>query len=264
MDIVVCIKQVPDTTDVKIDQKTGTLIREGVPSIVNPDDKHATEEALRLKEQFGGKVTAISMGPPQADDALREVSAMGVDELILLSDRAFAGADTWATSYTLGQAVQKVGYDLVICGREAIDGDTAQIGPQMAEHLGLPQITYVRKVEVQGDKIVCERALEDGYEIVEAKLPALITVISDLNKPRYPSVRGIVDAYREKEVKVWGAADVSCDENCIGLTGSPTEVKKTFAPEPKGEGELLEGTVDEMARQLVVKLKETNVLRQVG
>ncbi|MCK4614965.1 MAG: electron transfer flavoprotein subunit beta/FixA family protein, partial [Thermoplasmata archaeon] len=155
MNIIVCIKQVPDTTDVKIDQKTGTLIREGVPSIVNPDDKHAVEEALKLREKFGGSVTALSMGPPQAEDALREVSAMGVDEMILLSDRSFAGADTWATSYTLGEAVKKIGFDLVICGREAIDGDTAQIGPQLAEHLRVPQITYVRKVEVGDGKILC-------------------------------------------------------------------------------------------------------------
>lgn len=261
MDIVVCIKQVPDTTDVKIDPKTGTLIREGVPSIVNPDDKHAIEEALRLREKFGGKVTALSMGPPQAEDALREASAMGVDEMVLLCDRAFAGADTWATSYTLGEAAKKIGYDLVICGREAIDGDTAQIGPQMAEHLGVPQITYVKKVEVGDGKIICERALEDGYERIEASLPALITVISDLNKPRYPSVRGIVEAYREKEVKTWTAEDICADKACIGLDGSPTTVKRTFAPEPKGESEVLEGGTAEVCQQLVARLKDKNVLR---
>ncbi|KYK26804.1 MAG: electron transfer flavoprotein subunit beta [Candidatus Proteinoplasmatales archaeon SG8-5] len=261
MNIVVCIKQVPDTTDVKIDPKTGTLIREGVPSIVNPDDKHAIEEALRLKEKFGGKVTAVSMGPPQAEDALREASAMGVDEMILLCDRAFAGADTWATSYALGTAVRKLGFDLVICGREAIDGDTAQIGPQMAEHLGVPQITYVRNVEMGDGKIICERALEDGYERIEANLPALITVIADLNKPRYPSVRGIVEAYREKEVKVWTAGDINADPQCIGLEGSPTEVQRTFAPEPKGEGEMLEGSTEEVCSQLVSRLKDKNVLR---
>ncbi len=261
MDIIVCIKQVPDTTDVKIDQKTGTLIREGVPSIVNPDDKHAIEEALVLREKYGGKVTALSMGPPQAEDALREVSAMGVDEMVLLCDRAFAGADTWATSYTLGEAAKKLGFDLVICGREAIDGDTAQIGPQMAEHLGVPQITYVRSVKLDGGKIICERALEDGYERLEADLPALITVISDLNKPRYPSIRGIVEAYREREVQTWTAADIGADAACIGLDGSPTSVKKSFAPEPKGEGEMLEGNVNEVCQQLVTKLKDKNVLR---
>ena len=261
MNIIVCIKQVPDTTDVKIDQKTGTLIREGVPSIVNPDDKHAVEEALRLKEKFGGKVTALCMGPPQADDALREVSAMGVDDLILLSDRAFAGADTWATSYALGEAIKKIEYDLVICGREAIDGDTAQIGPQLAGCLDIPQITYVKKVEIGDGKILCERALEDGYEKIEASLPALITVIGDLNKPRYPSVGGIVTAYREREVKVWNAEFIGADPELLGLKGSPTEVRKTFAPEPKGDGEILEGSTDEVAKQLVTKLVEKNILR---
>jgi electron transfer flavoprotein beta subunit len=261
MNIVVCIKQVPDTTDVKIDKKTGTLIREGVPSIINPDDKHAIEEALVLREKFGGKVTCLSMGPPQAEDALREASAMGVDEMVLLCDRAFAGADTWATSYTLGEAVKKIGYDLVICGREAIDGDTAQIGPQMAEHLGVPQVTYVRKVHVDGKKLTCERALEDGYEKVETHLPALITVISDLNKPRYPTIRGIVEAYREKKVNIWTLKDLPIDPNSIGLNGSPTNVKRTFAPEPKGKGEILKGGTQEMCHQLVTKLKDKNVLR---
>jgi electron transfer flavoprotein alpha/beta subunit len=261
MNIIVCVKQVPDTTDVKIDPKTGTLIREGVPSIVNPDDKHALEEALRLKEKLGGKVTVLSMGPPQAEDALRECSAMGADDMVLLCDRAFAGADTWATSYTLGEAAKKIGYDLIICGREAIDGDTAQIGPQMAEHLHVPQITYVRKVEVHNGKITCERALEDGYERLEAKLPALITVIADINKPRYPSVRGIVEAYREKKVTVWKASDICADGTCIGLDGSPTNVKRSFAPEPKGKGEILKGNAKDMSKQLVTKLKEKNVLR---
>ena len=206
MNIVVLIKQVPDTTDVKIDPKTGTLIREGVPSIINPDDKHAIEEALQLKEKFGGKVTVISMGPPQAVDALRESKAMGVDDNILLSDRAFAGADTWATSYTLAAAIKKVGeYDIIICGRQAIDGDTAQVGPQVAECLDLPQITYVRKIDIEGKKLTAERALEDGFERIETQLPALITVIKDLNKPRYPSVRGIVEACREAEYPVWTA-----------------------------------------------------------
>jgi len=262
MKMIVCIKQVPDTTDVKIDSKTGTLIREGVPSIINPDDKHAIEEALRLKEKFGGDVTVISMGPPQADDALREALAMGVDEAILLSDRAFAGADTLATSYTLATAIKKIGdYDIIICGRQAIDGDTAQIGPQMAEYLGVPQVTYVRNVEIKGKKLMVERTLEDGYEKIETSLPALITVIKDLNKPRYPSVGGIVEAYREREVKVWTAKDVDADLSKIGLEGSPTQVKRTFAPEPKGEGEIISGTVEEAAKTLVQKLRDKNVIR---
>lgn len=262
MDIIVCIKQVPDTTDVKIDPKTGTLKREGVPSIINPDDKHAIEAGLSLRDEHGGKVTVLSMGPPQADDALREALAMGVDEAILLSDRAFAGADTLATSYTLGRAIEKIRkFDLVICGRQAIDGDTAQIGPQLAEYLGIPQVTYVRNIKVKGRKLRVERALEDGYEVIETKMPALLTVIKDLNTPRYPTMIGIVDAYRTREVKVWGARDIDPDFSRLGLIGSPTQVKRTFAPEPKGEGEIIEGTKDEVAKKLLEKLKEKNVLR---
>jgi electron transfer flavoprotein beta subunit len=264
MDTIVCIKQVPDTTDVKIDPKTGTLIREGVPSIINPEDKNAIETALSLKEQHGGKVTVMTMGPPQADEALRESLAMGVDEVILLTDRAFAGADTLATSYTLGRGVQTIGkYDLIICGRQAIDGDTAQIGPQLAGYLGLPQITYVRKVvEVKGKKIVVERALEDGFEKIEANLPALITVTKDINKPRYPSIKGIVEAWRERNVKNWTVKDVNADSNQIGMIGSPTQVKRTFSPEPKGKGEVLKGTTDETVKALVKKLKEKNVIQR--
>lgn len=262
MQIVVCIKQVPDTTDVKIDPKTGTLIREGVPSIVNPDDKHAIELGLQLREKFGGKVVVVSMGPPQTDDALRECYAMGVDECILLSDRAFAGADTWATAYTLAIAIQKIGYDLVICGRQAIDGDTAQIGPQVAEQLKIPQITYVKKVDIEDKKVVVERALEDGYEKIETTLPCLLTVLKDLNKPRYATIGGIVSAYRERKVIVWTAKDIPVEQKFIGMSGSPTQVKKTFAPEPKGRGILLTGKSEEVVRQLVAKFKEKNVLRK--
>ena len=261
MNIVVLIKQVPDTTDVKIDQKKGTLIREGVPSIINPDDKHAIEEALKLKEKFGGKVTVLSMGPPQALDALRESKAMGCDDNILLSDRAFAGADTWATSYTLATAIKKIGdYDIIICGRQAIDGDTAQVGPQVAECLDLPQITYVRKIEIEDKTVRAERALEDGFERIETTLPVLITVIKDLNAPRYPSVRGIVEACREAEFPVWTAKDIGAEPSKIGLEGSPTQVKRSFAPQPHGAGEILEGSAEEMAKQLVTKLKDDNVV----
>jgi electron transfer flavoprotein beta subunit len=262
MEMVVCIKQVPDTTDVKIDPKTGTLIREGVPSIVNPDDKHAVEEALRLREKHGGKVTAITMGPPQAEEALREVSAMGVDETILLSDRAFAGADTLATSYTLATAVKKIGkYDIVFCGREAIDGDTAQIGPQMAEYLGIPQITYVKKVDVDGKKVIAERALEDGFERIETKTPVLLTVIADINKPRYPSIRGIVEAHREKKALVWTAKDIGADPMQTGMNGSPTSVWRSFAPEPKGKGVVLTGKTDELVGKLRTTLREKNIVQ---
>jgi len=263
MDIIVMVKQVPDTTDVRIDPKTGTLIREGVPSIVNPDDKHAVEAALQLKEKYGGKVTAVSMGPPQAMDALREVAAMGVDETILLSDRAFAGADTLATSYALGRCVEKIGrFDLVLCGRQAIDGDTAQIGPQLAEYLKVPQVTYVKKIEIRDGKVVAERQLEDGYEVVEVPMPALLTAIKELNQPRYPTVRNIVRAWREHEVKVWTAKDIDADPKKIGLDGSPTSVKRTFAPEPKGEGEVLKGSTEEVVNALIDRLLDRNIINR--
>jgi electron transfer flavoprotein beta subunit len=264
MNIVVCIKQVPDTTDVKIDPKTGTLIREGVPSIINPDDKHALEEGLRLRERFGGTVTVLSMGPPQAEDALMEARAMGADVTVLISDRAFAGSDTLATSYALARSVLTSGdWDIVLCGRQAIDGDTAQIGPQMAELLGVPQVTYCIEIDVKDDQesVVAKRALEDGYEVIETKLPALFTVIKDINKPRYPSVRGIVNVCRDCDVQTWTAKDIEASKKMIGLEGSPTQVARTFAPEPKGEGLLLEGPPEKTAKELVQHLRDKNVVR---
>jgi electron transfer flavoprotein beta subunit len=264
MNIVVLAKQVPDTTDVKLDPKTGTLIREGVPSIINPDDKHAIEAALALREETGGgKITVLSMGPPQAEDALREALAMGVDEAVLLSDRAFAGADTLATSYTLALGVRKVGeYDLVICGRQAIDGDTAQIGPQVAEFLELPQITYVRKIELKdGKAVVAERAMEDGYELIQAPLPALLTCIGGLNVPRYPTVKGIVKACREQKIPVWGAADLGVTADAVGLNGSPTAVKRSFAPEPKGECQMGEGDLGHQVDCLMDFMLEENLIK---
>lgn len=260
MRIIVCIKQVPDTTDVKIDKKTGTLIREGVPSIINPDDKHALEEALRIKEKHGGNILAVSMGPPQAIEALREALAMGVDDAVLLSDRAFAGADTLATSYTLAKCIEgRGGFDLILCGRQAIDGDTAQIGPQMAEQLSIPQVTYVRKVEIKDGKVVAERALEDGYERIEVKLPTLLTVIKELNEPRFPSVKGILASYG-RDITVLTGKNMDVEEDRIGLKGSPTQVRRSFAPEAKGEGEILTGTADEMVGKLLERLNEKNIL----
>ena len=263
MDIIVCIKQVPDTTDVRIDPKTGTLIREGVPSIINPDDKHAIEEALRLREKHGGKVKVLSMGPPQAKTALREAYAMGVDETILLSDRAFAGADTWATSYTLASAVKKMGnYDIIFCGLQAIDGDTAQIGPQLAESLQIPQITYVQEIELKGDTLRSYRALEDGHMVLETKLPVLLTAIKDVNETRYPSIPGIVKAHREHEIVVWNASDIMADPQKIGLPGSPTQVKRSFAPEAKRAAEIIEGdSAEEKVAKLVDRLEDRNVVR---
>ena len=259
MHIITLIKQVPDTTDVQLDPKTGSLIREGVESIINPDDRHALEAAVTLKEAQGGKVTVLSMGPPQAIDAISEAIAMGADEGIQLADKAFAGADTWATSSTLGRAVEKIGkYDLILCGRQAIDGDTAQIGPQVAGYLGVPQVTYVYEFEdVKKKSMVLKRRLEDGYERVRCSLPALVTVIGELNTPRYPMVGGLIDACGTKaSIKIWNAADIGVQTFDVGLEGSLTHVIKTFAPKFQREGEILEGDTREVVQNLVGKMKE--------
>jgi electron transfer flavoprotein beta subunit len=264
LDIIVLIKQVPNTTQVKIDTKKGTLIREGVESIVNPEDLIATEAAVQIKEKYGGEITAISMGPPQAKEALQEVLAMGVDKGILLTDKAFAGADTLATSYTLGQCIKTIGkYDLVICGRQAIDGDTAQIGPQVAEFLNIPQITYVKNIKISGKKLRAERAMEDGYEQLEAKLPVLLTVIKELNEPRYPSVLGIMDACVDNEdaITFWNAGDIQAKSEFIGLQGSATWVTKTFSPDVSRAGKKLTGTPDEIAKQLIKELNSKNLIK---
>ena len=221
MKIVVCLKQVPDTTVVKIDPKTGTLIRDGVPSIINPEDKHALEAALQLKDNYGAYVTVISMGPPQAKNALREALCMGADEAILLTDRAFGGADTLATSKTIAAAIKNLEYDIIFGGRQAIDGDTAQVGPEIAEHLNVPQVTYVQGVEVNEDGLVVNRALEDGYELIKVQTPVLLTAIEELNHPRYMNVQYIFDT-AEKEVKVMTAADLDVPVEELGLKGSPT------------------------------------------
>lgn len=263
MNIVVCVKQVPDTTEVKLDPVKGTLIRDGVPSIINPDDKAALEAALCIREQVGGKVTVVSMGPPQADVALREALAMGADEAILVTDRAFGGADTWATSYTIASAIKKLDYDLIIAGRQAIDGDTAQVGPQIAQHLGLPQVSYVENIEAVNERsIVLRRQFEDRYHIVEAQLPCLITVLSELNKPRYMSVSGVFDAYREKKVARITLADLEdvIDKSNIGLGGSPTRVKQSFTKQPKGKGEKFETDADDAVRIIVEKLAEKHLI----
>ncbi|MBN1675348.1 MAG: electron transfer flavoprotein subunit beta/FixA family protein [Kiritimatiellae bacterium] len=265
MHIVVCIKQVPETTDVKIDPKTNTLIREGVASIINPFDMYAIEEAVRIKEKLGGKVTAVTMGPPQAEAALREAIALGVDHGILVSDRAFAGSDTWATSYTLSRAIQKIGdYNLIICGKQASDGDTAQVGPGIAMQLKLPQITYVRKIEaVDPTRIVAERLLEDGYEAIEAPLPCLLTAVKELNEPRLPSLKGKLAAKKAKIVH-WTAADLGADPKSLGLEGSPTKVVKIFTPPPRKGGEMLEGEPQEAAARLVEKLKDVVIGAAAG
>ena len=262
MKIVVCIKQVPDTTEVKLDPKTGTLIRDGVPSIINPDDKNALEESLRLKDELPDvQVTVLSMGPPQAESALREALAMGADEAILISGREFGGSDTWATSYILAAALKKIGdYDIIFCGRQAIDGDTAQVGPQIAEKLGIPQITYVQKLTMDGKKVTAHRALEDGYQVIETTTPCLLTAIKELNTPRYLTPAGIFRSYK-RAIPVWGVDDLDVDRNKIGLKGSPTNVHRTFSPEPKGQGVMLEGTDRCMACDLITKLQEKHLLK---
>ncbi|MCK5849798.1 MAG: electron transfer flavoprotein subunit beta/FixA family protein [Kiritimatiellae bacterium] len=257
MHCVVCIKQVPDTTDIRIDPETNTLIREGVESIINPFDMYAIEEALRLKDRLGGKVTALSMGPPQAEAALREAISMGVDEGILLSDRAFAGSDTWATSYTLSMGIRKIGdFDMILFGKQASDGDTAQVGPGIATHLDLPQVTYVRKIEEIDDKhLVAERLMETGYEVIDAPLPCVITVVKEINDPRLPSLKGKMKA-KKAEILVWTAADIGADGSMLGLDGSPTKVVKIFTPPQRGGGEMLSGEPNEIAAELVGKLKD--------
>ncbi|MBC8444893.1 MAG: electron transfer flavoprotein subunit beta/FixA family protein [Chloroflexi bacterium] len=242
MHAIVCIKQVPDTTEVRIDPERGTLIREGVPSIVNPFDMYAIEEAIRLKEEHGGQTTVITMGPPQAKEAIKEAVAMGCDEAVLVSDRAFSGADTWATAYTLAQVIRKIGeYDIILCGRQAADGDTGQVGPGVATQLGISQLTYVSKIrelDLAGRTITVERLVEEGREVVTSSLPCLITVVKEINTPRYPSFMGIRRANR-KEYPVWSAedlcSDTGADQECFGLIGSPTKVIKVFTP-PLREG----------------------------
>ena len=260
MKIVVCIKQVPNTNEVRIDPATGTMIRDGVESIMNPDDKAGLEEALVLKDQLGAEVTVITMGPLQADIMLREALAMGADKAVLLTDRKFAGADTWATSSALTSALNKLQADIIITGRQAIDGDTAQVGPQIAEHMGLPQISYVQKIETKdGKNFTVTRATEDGYQVLEVQAPCLFTLLSDANEPRYMRVKGIVEAY-DKEVEIWTAETTGVDEATVGLKGSPTKVFKSFTKEAKGKGEVHEVTPSEAAKMIIAKLQEKFII----
>ena len=259
MKIVVCLKQVPDTTVVKIDPKTGTLIRDGVPSIINPEDKHALEAALQIKDNYGAHVTVISMGPPQAKNALREALCMGADEAILLTDRAFGGADTLATSKTIAAAIKELEYDIIFAGRQAIDGDTAQVGPEIAEHLNVPQVTYVQDVKVDEDGLIVNRALEDGYELIKVQTPVLLTAIVELNHPRYMNVQYIFDTV-DKEVKMMTAADIDVPVEELGLKGSPTKVKKSMTKEAKGAGEVIKESAPEAVAYVLGKLKEKHYI----
>lgn len=264
--IIVCAKQVPDTNVIKINPKTGTLIRDGVPSILNNDDANALEEALKIKDKFDDvHITVITMGPPQANDLLFECIAKGADEGILVSDRAVGGSDTWATSNTLEAAIKKWvkengDYDLIFTGRQAIDGDTAQVGPQLAEKLDLPQVSYVEEFEIADDRksVTVKRQLEDGYELIEVPLPCLLTTIKELNTPRYMKISGI---YGEKEMKVWNARDIEVDLTKVGLEASPTNVFRSFTPAPKEPGIKIGGdTENEQAKNLLIKLKGKHVI----
>jgi electron transfer flavoprotein alpha/beta subunit len=252
--IVVCIKQVPDAAEVRINPETNTLIRDGVPSIINPYDMHAIEAGLQVREKAGGSVTAITMGPPQAEVSLREAISMGVDGAALISDRAFAGSDTWATAYTLSKAIELLGADIIICGKQAIDGDTAQVGPEIAEFLGIPHVAYVRRIDNANDSsIVVQRLMDDGFDVIESSLPVLLTVVRELNVPRLPSLKGKMAA-KKAEIRKLTASDIGADEGNLGLRGSPTQVKNIFAPEAKKDRKMLSGTADENIDMLVKEL----------
>ncbi|MCI1945210.1 electron transfer flavoprotein subunit beta/FixA family protein [Clostridium luticellarii] len=255
MNILVCVKQVPSTTEIKLDPETHTIIRDRNDNIINPLDTYAIEEALRLKEKYGGKITAISMGIPRVKDMLREVISLGVDRAILLSDRKFAGSDTLATAYALEKAIKKVGdYDLIICGKQATDGDTAQVGPNLAEKLGIPHTTYVSRIDsIENNRIICRRNADEGYVKVQLRLPALITVVKEINVPRLSTIAGLRKSISAK-ISVWDSSDIGASDNFIGLTGSPTQVRKTFVPDHNIKTEFLNGTSHEQAEALAKKL----------
>jgi len=263
MKIIVTVKQVPDTQEVKIDPKTGTLIREGVPGIINPEDKNAIEEALRIKESNDDvEVTVLSMGPPQAESALREALAMGADRAVLVSDRAFAGADTLATSYMLSRAIKKLEkYDLILCGRQAIDGDTGQVGPQLAEVLDLPQATYAEQIDIQGNMVTVKSNFDSVTRVIEMKTPALITVTKQINKPRFKTMNGVLRAFRDKEVVTWTKEDLKLNPMRIGINGSPTWVRKTFIPSHNREGLVIEKQSGEIAEDILNFILEKTLFR---
>jgi electron transfer flavoprotein beta subunit len=261
MNIVVCLKQVPGTTEVKINPQTNTLVRQGIKNIINPFDTYALEEGVRLREKHGGKVTAISMGPPQAVDMLKEAISLGTDEAVLLSDAAFAGADTWATAYTLAGAIKKLGQvDLIICGRQSTDGDTAQVGPEMAEMLNIPFIAYVGQIEeiIHGEMRV-KRMIEEGYEILQAPLPVVITVTKEINVPRLPSLRGIMKS-KSAKIPVWTVRDMGIDATKVGLNGSFTRVVKVFTPQREKKAQILPGEAEEQVTCLISRLKADRLI----
>ena len=263
MKVVVCLKQVPDTKGGVKFKPDGTLDRAAMLTIMNPDDKAALEAALRLKDQYGAEITCVTMGLPKADEMLREALAMGADKAILVTDRVLGGADTWATSQTIAGAIRNLEYDLIIAGRQAIDGDTAQVGPQISEHLGIPVISYAEELRVDeaAGTVVVKRQFEDRYHMVEAKIPCLITALSELNEPRYMTPGGIFDAW-EAEVTVWGRADLKdVDDSNIGLKGSPTQIAKASDKVKKGAGEkIVPESADAAVDYILGKLDEKHMI----
>lgn len=261
MKIVVCVKQVPDTKGGVQFNPDGTLNRAAMLTIMNPDDKAGLEAALRIKDEFGAEVTALTMGLPKAEEVLREAMAMGADNGILVTDRVLGGADTWATSSTIAGALRNIDYDIIITGRQAIDGDTAQVGPQIAEHLGIPVISYAEDIKVDGDSVVVKRQFDDRYHMLKAKMPVLITALSELNDPRYMTPGGIFDAYK-KDITVWGRADLKdVDDSDIGLSGSPTKIAKASDKVRKGAGEKVAlDTPQESADYIIAKLEEKHII----
>ena len=262
MEIVVCIKQVPETTDVSWDQKTGALIREEVSGILNPNDKNALEAALTLREEHGGLITALSMGPLQAEECLREALSMGADKAILLSDRKFAGADTWATSYTISLALKRIGrFDLILFGKESADGMTGHVGPQVAEFLDLPQLTYAGEIEIDGDSVRIKQKMEDSYRILESPMPAIVTAERNINEPRIPPMDAIIRAYNEQEVLLWASEELGGDQRYFGLLGSPTQSRRVYTHVvEKGKVKFLEGEAKEIAEKLVEVLIQKNLI----
>ena len=264
MKIIVSIKQVPDTSGKVAVNPDGTLNRASMQTITNPDDMNALEAALKIKDATGCKVVVVTMGPPPAAGMLREALAMGADEAVLVSAREFGGSDTYATSQILAAAINKIGVeadDIVMCGRQAIDGDTAQVGPQIAEHLGLPVISYAQDIKVEGDKVIVQRQYDDRYHVVEAKMPCLITALSELNKPRYMTPGGIFDAY-DAEITVWGRKDLKdVEDSNLGLKGSPTQIAKASDKVRKGAGEkIVPDSPEDGAAYIVAKFKEKHII----
>lgn len=261
MKIAVCVKQVPDSLDVSIDRETGLLMRDKAQAVINPFDTYAIEEGLLIAQEKGGSVTAVTMGPPAATEVLYEAMGMGVDCAVHICDGAARGSDTYATAKILAAAIRRIGdVDLVLCGKQAVDGDTAQVGPEIAEMLGFAHVAYVKKIrQVKENSMILERMVETGIEVIEVQLPAILTVLKDINEPRMPSFR-LKRQARQKDLPVWGIAELGLNESEVGLSGSPTTVMRTFTAQPRGNCEMLKGSTDEMVAALMARLEKAKLL----